>query len=36
MPPAADVQVLLLGHAHQDHLLDVPRIMQEVTPKAMT
>jgi hypothetical protein len=35
MPPAVDVTVLLIGHAHYDHLLDVPRIMQKLTPKAM-
>lgn len=27
MPPATDVRVLLVGHAHYDHLLDVPRIV---------
>ena len=27
MPPASDVSMLLVGHAHYDHLLDVPRVM---------
>ncbi|QBF27300.1 MBL fold metallo-hydrolase [Pseudomonas tructae] len=34
MPPARDVTMLLVGHAHYDHLLDVPRIMHIHTPKA--
>lgn len=34
MPAAADVSMLLVGHAHYDHLLDVPRILQTHTPQA--
>ncbi|CAK9889873.1 MULTISPECIES: MBL fold metallo-hydrolase [Pseudomonas] len=34
MPPATDVKMLLVGHAHYDHLLDVPRVMHIHTPKA--
>lgn len=29
MPPVPEVGVLLIGHAHYDHLLDVPHIMQQ-------
>lgn len=35
MPPAADVTMLLVGHAHYDHLLDVPRVVDKHTPKAV-
>lgn len=34
MPRADDVTMLLVGHAHYDHLMDVPRVMQKYTPKA--
>ncbi|MFJ3263969.1 MBL fold metallo-hydrolase [Pseudomonas sp. NPDC086581] len=34
MPHADDVTMLLVGHAHYDHLLDVPTIMDRYTPKA--
>jgi hypothetical protein len=34
MPPASDVTVLLIGHSHYDHLLDVPRVLQRHTPSA--
>lgn len=34
MPLAPDVTMLLVGHAHYDHLLDVPRVMQIQTPNA--
>ncbi|MBX9714590.1 MAG: hypothetical protein K2X58_12580, partial [Pseudomonadaceae bacterium] len=34
MPPASDVSMLLVGHAHYDHLLDVPRVMQVHAPNA--
>lgn len=34
MPPADDVTMLLVGHGHYDHLLDVPWVMQKHTPKA--
>ncbi|UVL27648.1 MBL fold metallo-hydrolase [Pseudomonas donghuensis] len=34
MPSASDVKMLLVGHAHYDHLLDVPRVMHIHTPKA--
>lgn len=36
MPPAADVTMLLLGHAHYDHALDVAWVMQKHTPQAIT
>lgn len=32
---AADVTLLLVGHGHYDHLLDVPWIMRRYTPKAI-
>lgn len=35
MPPADDVSMLLIGHAHYDHLLDVPRVMQKQAPNAI-
>jgi hypothetical protein len=35
MPPANDVTMLLIGHAHYDHLLDVPWIMQHRAPNAV-
>ncbi|OLF54787.1 hypothetical protein BTN82_11125 [Pseudomonas chlororaphis] len=35
MPRADDVSMLLVGHGHYDHLLDVPWIMQKHTPKAL-
>ena len=28
MPRADDVSMLLVGHAHYDHLMDVPRILE--------
>ncbi|MFJ7793838.1 hypothetical protein [Pseudomonas sp. NPDC096950] len=34
MPPASDVTLLLVGHGHYDHLLDVPWVMSRHTPKA--
>lgn len=34
MPKADDVSMVLVGHAHYDHLLDVPYVMQKYTPKA--
>jgi hypothetical protein len=34
MPTAADVSMLLVGHAHYDHLLDVPHILQKHSPQA--
>jgi hypothetical protein len=34
MPPAADVSMILVGHAHYDHLLDVPRIVEKHAPDA--
>ncbi|MDR0212054.1 MAG: hypothetical protein LBJ33_23215 [Pseudomonas putida] len=34
MPKADDVTVLLVGHGHYDHLLDVPWVMHKHTPKA--
>lgn len=35
MPPAKDVSMILVGHGHYDHLLDVPWIMQHHTPNAL-
>lgn len=34
MPPAADVSAILVGHAHYDHLLDVPRVAERHAPGA--
>lgn len=34
MPPAADVSAILVGHAHYDHLLDVPRVALRHAPDA--
>ncbi|WP_223521768.1 MBL fold metallo-hydrolase [Pseudomonas sp. GL-B-19] len=34
MPEASDVTVLLIGHSHYDHLLDVTQIMHKYTPLA--
>jgi len=34
MPPANDVSMLLVGHAHYDHLMDVPRVVKVHTPHA--
>ena len=34
MPKADEVSMVLVGHAHYDHLLDVPYVMQKYTPKA--
>jgi hypothetical protein len=34
MPEASDVTVLLIGHSHYDHLLDVGQVMQDYTPNA--
>lgn len=35
MPAAGDVTMLLIGHGHYDHLLDVPWIMQKHAPLAI-
>jgi L-ascorbate metabolism protein UlaG (beta-lactamase superfamily) len=34
MPYAQDVTLLLVGHGHYDHLLDVPWVMSKHTPRA--
>jgi hypothetical protein len=34
MPPAEDVDALLVGHAHYDHLMDVPYILRTFAPEA--
>ncbi|MBV4458953.1 hypothetical protein KVG96_13410 [Pseudomonas sp. COR58] len=34
VPDAADVRMLLVGHGHYDHLLDVPIIVRKYTPRA--
>ncbi|WP_246888474.1 MBL fold metallo-hydrolase [Pseudomonas chlororaphis] len=35
MPRADDVSMLLVGHGHYDHLLDVPWVMKKHSPKAL-
>lgn len=35
MPEAGDVTMLLVGHAHYDHLLDVSHVVRTRTPKAV-
>ncbi|CAM3601382.1 MBL fold metallo-hydrolase [Parendozoicomonas haliclonae] len=34
MPAAADASVMLVGHAHYDHLLDVPHVLNNQAPNA--
>ena len=34
MPPSASAQMLLVGHAHYDHLLDVPHVLLKHAPDA--
>ncbi len=34
MPESSNAQMILIGHAHYDHLLDVPYVMQKHAPKA--
>lgn len=34
MPESSDAQIMLVGHAHYDHLLDVPYVMQKHAPNA--
>lgn len=34
MPESMTAQIMLVGHAHYDHLLDVPYVMQKHAPKA--
>lgn len=34
LPPVEDVEIILVGHAHYDHLLDVPYIMERHARKA--
>lgn len=34
MPESSTAQIMLVGHAHYDHLMDVPYVMQKYTPKA--
>ena len=34
MPPVDDVEMILVGHAHYDHLMDVPRVMEKHALKA--
>src|SRR5690554_4524019 len=34
MPESSEAQIILVGHAHYDHLLDVPYVMQKHAPKA--
>jgi hypothetical protein len=35
LPPVAEVKAILVGHAHYDHLLDIPYIAQERAPSAI-
>ncbi|WP_256591015.1 MULTISPECIES: hypothetical protein [unclassified Pseudomonas] len=35
MPVATDVKMLLVGHAHYDHLLDVAHVVRSKTPNAI-
>lgn len=34
MPESSNAEIMLIGHAHYDHLLDVPYVMQKYAPKA--
>lgn len=34
LPDVSDVESILVGHAHYDHLMDVPYVMQQKAPKA--
>lgn len=34
MPESSTAQIMLVGHAHYDHLLDVPYVMQKHAPQA--
>lgn len=34
MPPTHNTKILLVGHGHYDHLLDVPWVMQHQAPEA--
>lgn len=34
LPDVSDVESILVGHAHYDHLMDVPYIMQQKAPNA--
>ncbi len=34
MPESSDAQIMLIGHAHYDHLLDVPYVLQKHAPNA--
>jgi hypothetical protein len=36
LPDVSDVETILVGHAHYDHLMDVPYVMQTKAPKAHT
>jgi len=35
LPPVEDVKIILVGHSHYDHLMDVPYIMRKHAKKAM-
>lgn len=34
MPDVSDVEMILIGHAHYDHLMDAPYVMQKHAPKS--
>lgn len=34
MPESSTAQIMLIGHAHYDHLMDVPYVLQKYAPKA--
>lgn len=35
LPPVEDVEIILIGHTHYDHLMDVPYIMKKHASKAV-
>ena len=35
LPSVDDVEIILVGHSHYDHLMDVPYIMEKRAPKAV-
>ena len=35
LPPVEDVKIILVGHSHYDHLMDVPYIMKKLAKKSV-
>ncbi len=35
LPPVSDVTAILVGHAHYDHLMDIPYILRRKAPRAL-